>query len=597
MLDTARSLLERLRKGRVRILWLILGALLLVSALPIGLYHRQVLQLSQDKLADNERVQQADLTRSLAQEIQQFESNQTEQLFSERQILKLSGLIDNVEDPAAEPRVTRLLEDFVESNHDAFLYMTAVDRSGKGTSAAQGNFRASQDPFVAKALQRAFVACGQSDELHTVKFRSDPLALPPNNEPAFVLAVPLKDLSENFTGMLAAVVSLEPISRRLRDASVRGRSVYVVDHAGHIVAHYDTKDFVPGEAASGTLVDQIRSLPQDFRTTENIRFTETDKKHSVEMIGTYSTFPEVNWAVVAQRSLDDALADGGVTDLNRQALAFVSVVVLVAVLFGYFFAVGISGPIRGLAASTRAISRGEFHQRSAVRGASEISELAENFNKMASDIEEYIEKLKEAAEENRELFIGSIRMLAAAIDEKDPYTRGHSGRVAKYSTLIGRELGLSAAELDKLRISALLHDVGKIGVEDRVLKKPGALTPEEFGLMKQHTVKGANIMRPVSQLKDVLPGIELHHEHMDGRGYPYGLQGNQIPLMARIIGVADTLDAMTTNRPYQSAMDIEFALNRIKSLTGSKFDAVVVNALESAINSGKLRLSAVEVTV
>jgi HD-GYP domain-containing protein (c-di-GMP phosphodiesterase class II) len=142
-----------------------------------------------------------------------------------------------------------------------------------------------------------------------------------------------------------------------------------------------------------------------------------------------------------------------------------------------------------------------------------------------------------------------------------------------------------------------LHDVGKIGVEDRVLKKPGALTPEEFDLMKQHTVKGANIMRPVSQLKEMLPGIELHHEHIDGRGYPYGLQGQQIPLMARIIGVADTLDAMTTNRPYQSAMDIEFALNRIKSLTGSKFDTVVVNALESAINTRKLRLSAVEVTV
>ena len=108
------------------------------------------------------------------------------------------------------------------------------------------------------------------------------------------------------------------------------------------------------------------------------------------------------------------------TELNRQALAFVSVVIFVAVLFGYFFAVGISTPIRGLAASTRAISRGEFHQRTPVRGAAEISELAENFNLMANDIEEYIERLKEAAEENRELFIGSIRMLAAAIDEKDP---------------------------------------------------------------------------------------------------------------------------------------------------------------------------------
>jgi len=594
---TLTSPLKRLRSGRVRILWLVLGALLLVSALPIGLYHRQVLQLSQDKLMDTERVQQSDLTRSLAQEIQSFEANQTQQLLSERQILVLDGLIDNVEDPVAEPKVTRMLENFVESNRTTFIYLTAVGKTGKGTSASQGNFRAEQDPFVAKALQRGFVACMQSQQLQMVRFRSDPLALAPTNRPAFVIAVPLKDVKDNFTGMLAAVVSLEPILHRLQDASVRGRTVYVVDHFGHIVAHPDTKNFVPGTDVNSQLITQVKALPQELRNTETIRFSEGPAKRPVEMIGTYSTFPEVNWAVVVQRGLNEARVDSGVTELNRQALAFVMIVVLVAVLFGYFFAVGISGPIRILAASTRAISRGEFHQRSPVQGAAEISELAENFNKMAGDIEEYIERLKEAAEENRELFIGSIRMLAAAIDEKDPYTRGHSGRVAKYSTLIGQELGLSAQDLDKLRIAALLHDVGKIGVEDRVLKKPGALTPEEFELMKQHTVKGANIMRPVSQLKEMLPGIELHHEHIDGRGYPYGLLGPQIPLMARIIGVADTLDAMTTNRPYQSAMDIDFALNRIKSLTGSKFDGAVVNALDSAIQHGKLRLSAVEVQV
>ena len=601
MPPTAQSLWalwKRLRAGHVRILWLVLGALLMVSVLPLGLYHRLVLQLSQDKLVDTERVQQTDLVRSLAQEIQHFESNLTDQLLSERQILDLTGLIENVEDPAAEPKVTRLLENFVESNPNTFIYLTAVGKSGRGTSASQGNFRAERDPFVAKALQRAFVTCLQSQQLQVTKFRSDPLALAPGNRPAFVVAVPLKDINDNFTGMLAAVVSLDPILKRLQDASVRGRSVFIVDHNGRIVAHHDIKNFVPGaDARDNALVAQVRALPQDLRNTETKRFAETVKKRSVEMIGTYSTFPELNWAVIAQRRLDAAESDTGVDELNRQALVFASIVVLAAIVVGYFFAVGISGPIRGLAASTRAISRGEFHQRSVARGALEISELAENFNKMAADIEEFIEKLKEAAEENRELFIGSIRMLAAAIDEKDPYTRGHSGRVAKYSTLIGQQLGLSTEELDKLRISALLHDVGKIGVEDRVLKKPGALTPEEFTLMKQHTVKGANIMRPVSQLKEVLPGIELHHEHIDGRGYPYGLSGPQIPLMARIIGVADTLDAMTTNRPYQTAMELDYAMDRIRALTGSKFDAIVVTALESAVNAGKLRLSAVEVHV
>ena len=592
------TLFDRLPLDRVRILWLVLGAMLLVSPLPLLLYHRQVLSLSQSKLVDTERMQQTELTRSLAQELQQFDANVTQQLISERQILVLTGLIQDVEDPTAEPKVTRLLENFVESNRTTFLYMTAVGKSGKGTSASQGNFQAEKDPFVSKALQRAFVTCMQSPQLGSVKFRSDPLALEPDNQPAFVIAIPL-NVDAQFTGMIAAVVSLDPILHRLKDSSVRGRSVFVVDHQGHIVAHHDTGRFTPGEdvSAISAVVARVKSLPQELRNTETMRFTETENRRAVEMIGTYSTFPKVNWAVIAQRSLAEARTDAGVMELNRQALTFVSVVVLVAIGVGYFFAVGISQPIRGLAASTRAISRGEFHQRTAVRGASEISELAENFNKMAGDIEEYIEKLKEAAEANRELFLGSIRMLAAAIDEKDPYTRGHSGRVAKYSTLIGRELGLTEEDLDRLRIAALLHDVGKIGVDDRVLKKPGALTAEEFELMKQHTVKGANIMRPVSQLKEMLPGIELHHEHMDGRGYPYGLGGPQIPMMARIIAVADTLDAMTTNRPYQSAMDLDYALGRVKALAGSKFDPAVVDALESAVNAGKIRLSAVEVHV
>ena len=592
-----KKTVERVRTGRFRILWLVLGAMLLISALPIGLYHRQVLQLSQEKLLDTERLQQSDLTRSLAQEIQSFDSNLTQQLLSEQQILELMGTIQDVSDPAAEPKVTRLLENFVESNHTTVLYITAVSTNKKGTSASQGNFRAEQDPFVSKVLNRAFQATQQSSATNFVKFRSDPLTVSPNNDTAFVIAIPLMD-NDKFNGMLAAVVTFRPIMQRLSDASVRGRTVFIVNHDGKLIAHPDPLHFSPGEDASGNpVVAKIKTLPQALHNTETIRFIDREGKKPIEMIGTYSTLSELDWGVVAQQSLSEARDDAGVADLNRQALAFVSIVVLLAILVGYFFAIGISGPVRSLAASTRAISRGEFHQRSPVRGASEISELAENFNKMAGDIEEYIEKLKQAAEENRELFIGSIRMLAAAIDEKDPYTRGHSGRVAKYSQIIGRELKLPADDLDKLRIAALLHDVGKIGVDDRVLKKPGSLTPEEFELMKQHTVKGANIMRPVSQLKEMLPGIELHHEHIDGRGYPYGLSGPQIPQMARIIGVADTLDAMTTNRPYQTAMELDYAMGRIRALAGSKFDAAIVTALDAAVTAGRLRLSAVEVQV
>ena len=586
--------LERLRSlvfRRPRILWLVLGAMLLVSVLPLALYHRQVLQLSQAKLTDTESVQQTEVTRSMAEEIQLFDTNLYQQLISERQILALTGLTDKVDDAQRAPQVTRVLENFVASNPD-ILYLTAVSKDAKGTGA--GNFQADQDPFVSKALQRAFTTTMQS-----LVFRSDPLAIGAENRPAFIMAVPL-EINDQFSGMLAAVVSLDGILRRLQETSVRGRVVFVVDHGGHIVAHPDTRQFVPGADArqSSSVVLQVSVLPKGLRTTETLRrFMTQDNGHNAEMVGTYSTIPDLNWAVVAQRSLDQAREDAGVTELNAQALKFVVVVTFAALILGYLFAVGISTPIRALAASTLAISRGEFHQRTPVQGAAEISELAETFNSMAGDIEEFIEQLKQAADQNHELFLGSIRMLAAAIDEKDPYTRGHSGRVAKYSLIIAQQLGLQPAELDKIRISALLHDVGKIGVDDRVLKKPGALTDEEFTLMKQHPSKGANIMRPVAQLKDMLPGIELHHEQVDGRGYPHGLEGDSIPLMARIIAVADTLDAITTNRPYQSAMDLEFAMNRIRSLVDTRFDAAVVDALDRAVRAGKLRLSATLVEV
>jgi HD-GYP domain-containing protein (c-di-GMP phosphodiesterase class II) len=181
-------------------------------------------------------------------------------------------------------------------------------------------------------------------------------------------------------------------------------------------------------------------------------------------------------------------------------------------------------------------------------------------------------------------------MLAGAVDEKDPYTRGHSDRVTRYSVLLATEMGLLQEEIEKIRISAQLHDVGKIGIEDRILKKPGALTPEEFEIMKTHTTKGGNILRPVEMLKEMIPGIELHHESLDGRGYPYGLKGDEIPLLPRIIMVADTFDAMTTNRPYQAAMDPEYVIRIIHSLGKTKFDMRVVRAMSSVFESGKLRL-------
>jgi len=181
-------------------------------------------------------------------------------------------------------------------------------------------------------------------------------------------------------------------------------------------------------------------------------------------------------------------------------------------------------------------------------------------------------------------------MLAGAVDEKDPYTRGHSDRVTRYSLMIAKEMNLPMAFMEILQVSAQLHDVGKIGIEDHILKKPGALTEEEFEVMKTHTTKGANILRPVTQLAEMLPGIELHHEALDGRGYPYGLKCDQIPLLARVIAVADTFDALTTNRPYQQAHTPDQALGIIKNLAGKRLDPAAVAALLAVYERGEIKI-------
>jgi HD-GYP domain-containing protein (c-di-GMP phosphodiesterase class II) len=283
----------------------------------------------------------------------------------------------------------------------------------------------------------------------------------------------------------------------------------------------------------------------------------------------------------------------GVFEMQRTARLLALLAVLVSMGLSIYVARKITNPLEVLTESSRAIARGDFSQRVHLRSRTEIGELAETFNVMSEELEQFVEDLKRAADENRALFMGSIQMLAGAVDEKDPYTKGHSDRVTRYSVLIAKELNMPESFIETLRISALLHDVGKIGIEDRILKKPGALTPEEFEIMKTHTTKGANILRPVKQLREMLPGIELHHEALDGRGYPFGLKGDQIPMLARIIAVADTFDAVTTNRPYQTAHDPLDALRIINSLVGKRLDPQCVAALNTVFDRGDIRIQRV----
>jgi len=176
------------------------------------------------------------------------------------------------------------------------------------------------------------------------------------------------------------------------------------------------------------------------------------------------------------------------------------------------------------------------------------------------------------------LYDGLIHAFANAIDAKSKWTKGHSERVTHYAVAIAKEMGLSEKDIETLRIAALLHDVGKIGTYDVILDKPGRLNDEELELIKMHPVKGEEILRPIKQLQDILPIIRHHHERIDGKGYPDGLKGEKIPLLPRVIAVADSFDSMTSDRPYRPAPSREYAISELKKYSGIQFDPQAVEA-------------------
>lgn len=209
----------------------------------------------------------------------------------------------------------------------------------------------------------------------------------------------------------------------------------------------------------------------------------------------------------------------------------------------------------------------EFHME--LGSVKEIRELTQSFDRAAAAIRDGREKLYQAYVE----FVGS---LASALDARDCYTAGHSRRVSEISCAVGRAVNMTKLELDEIRIGALLHDIGKIGISDSVLQKPGPLTPEEFDVIKLHPTIGRKILEGVNGFQPYLPVVELHHEDWDGRGYPRSLRGEETPLAARIVHVADAYDAMTSDRPYRRGMKHEKAIRIIEENAGTQFDPAIV---------------------
>ena len=184
----------------------------------------------------------------------------------------------------------------------------------------------------------------------------------------------------------------------------------------------------------------------------------------------------------------------------------------------------------------------------------------------------------------RKMYLETIRALAAAIDAKDPYTKGHSERVAETAVVLAQELNLSDREIENIEYTALLHDIGKIGIKDNILSKKGSLTDQEFDKIKEHTIMGAKIIEPVDFLKNSYKAIYHHHERYNGKGYPDGIKSEDIPMLARIIAVADAYDAMGSDRPYRKKFRQDKIMKELTEQSGKQFDPEVVKALISVLN-------------
>ena len=567
------------KHARIPILYVILGVLLVISIIPMYFYSAQVEAINRDRLKTNEMLLQNTVTRSLADDLAQHERSQRMMLANLSSAIQVASGGDIGEKNIESPELRALLENFVSSS-DEIAYATLLNSEAKGISAG----RIAPDAFLQRELEHAYTAA-RDGRVYNGQALVEGEGK--NARTVFLVSAPVQ-YEQRFLGMIASVVDLQFLIRRLREVSGGGLTPYVVDSQGRLVAAANP-EFATGQDMKN--LDIVRTFVDGgnkAQLAETREFNVSSGSEKIEMLGTYSPVQSLNWAVVVQKPRRDAYR--GVYEMQRTARLLALLAVLLSIGVSIFAARRITNPLSVLTESSRAIAKGDFTQRVHLMSRTEIGELAQTFNTMSEELEHFVEDLKRAAEENRALFMGSIQMLAGAVDEKDPYTRGHSDRVTRYSLLIAKELGLPASFMETLQISAQLHDVGKIGIEDHILKKPGALTEEEFEVMKTHTTKGANILRPVPQLAEMLPGIELHHEALDGRGYPYGLKGEQIPLLARVIAVADTFDALTTNRPYQQAHTPEQALEIIRSIAGKRLDPMAVDALMAVYERGEIRI-------
>lgn len=555
---------------RLKLRYLVFVALLLTGIIPLAISSALLISSNRQILLDSEQDYLIRKAADLGQNVNEHLAG------LRRQATQLgNGLLlapgPPIEAKLREPWVIESLRQFLRDNPD-FSAVRVMNRAGEGPGL----------PVTLDNASSAALAAGFREALQSKAAAYRFVAAGPGVPPRVAIAVPLGGGE-----IVVEVVSrIRPVEEAFQNEPKQGVSIVLIDRDGRAL----WRDGGPSSAAM--LQALLRSdVVRSFSQVPMIMTREYEGEiagRKLDIVARVSQIAESDWGLVVQKPRAATFAV--VNEMVVKAVLLTFLLFALASLVAFVAARQVSQPIQRLAETTHAIAAGDFDRRVEASGlTSELSELAADFNQMSGQLESHVKQLRQAAAANRELFIGSLRAFVAAVDAKDPYTRGHSERVAAVSRTIARHLALSEEIQHKVWIGALLHDVGKIGVEDRILKKSGVLTSDEYDQMKLHTVIGATILSRIEQLREVIPAVRSHHEAWNGRGYPDSLKGEQIHLFARIVAVADCFDAVTTNRPYQQAYSLDFALSTITKLAGSRFDAKVVTAFLRAVEAGEVR--------
>jgi HD-GYP domain-containing protein (c-di-GMP phosphodiesterase class II) len=558
-----------LARFRSSLTYPIAATLVLVTVVPmvlVGLllssYNREQLEIAEKKFLSRQ-------AGSLADETSLFISGHQTVLASTARALAAADQID-------VDSFTSILQGIGSEPGRAFIYLQIIPRNISGAYVRSPQMDVDTQDILDEAMRQAHEKVMEGDRIEEII-----VDLPEGEAPKVLFAYPLRSRGSGVWGSLHGVLDLVSLQNKVSQNMYTGYLVSVLDRSGVAVVS-SRPNLRKVNLSASPLVQNFLNSPQRI----TLAYDHPVDEDSGEVLGSMAPVPVFNWGMLMERPTAAAYAP--VRVMQTRTFWSTAIAALVALGIGSVLSRRLINPLQNLASTTSQIAEGNLAVRATVSGEDEIALLGSNFNDMASNIEALVRKLKQALRQNQELFLETIRTLAAAIDAKDPYTRGHSERVSSYSMAISRHLGLSQDEVFRVHIAAILHDVGKLGIRESILNKPGGLSDDEFEIMRQHPAIGAQIMSPIRMLKDIIPGIRNHHETWDGTGYPDHLEGEEIPMVARIIGVADTFDAMTTTRPYQQAMTLEYVLNKMRSMSGSRFDPGVIDAFMAAVEAGDI---------